>query len=118
APWGTVQFDVRNGEPIPIHGGSGGSGVYNAISPGSLIPGVGYTPIFAGSSYIQAVSFTPQGPDARAIVTYSQSTDPENPHYADMTRLFSQSGWVKLPFKEGDIRRDPELVVIKLNAPR
>ena len=118
APWGTVQFDVRNGEPIPIHGGSGGSGVYNAISPGSLIPGVGYTPIFAGSSYIQAVSFTPQGPDARAIVTYSQSTDPENPHYADMTKLFSQSGWVKLPFKEGDIRRDPELVVIKLNAPR
>ncbi len=55
---------------------------------------------------------------ARAIVTYSESTDPENPHYADMTRLFSQSGWVKLPFKEGDIRRDPELVVIKLNAPR
>ena len=51
-------------------------------------------------------------------MTYSESTDPENPHYADMTRLFSQSGWVKLPFKEGDIRRDPELVVIKLNAPR
>jgi acyl-homoserine-lactone acylase len=118
APWGTVQFDVRNGESIPIHGGSGTSGVYNAISPGGLIPGVGYTPIFHGSSYIQAVTFTPQGPDARAIVTYSESTDPENPHYADMTRLFSQSGWVKLPFKEGDIRRDPELVVIKLNAPR
>jgi acyl-homoserine-lactone acylase len=118
APWGTVQFDVRNGESIPIHGGSGTSGVYNAISPGGLIPGVGYTPIFHGSSYIQAVTFTPQGPDARAIVTYSESTDPENPHYADMTKLFSKSGWVKLPFKEGDIRRDPELVVIKLNAPR
>jgi len=118
APWGTVQFDVRNGEVIPIHGGSGTSGVYNAIAPGGPVPGVGYTPIFAGSSYIQAVTFTPSGPDARAIVSYSQSTDPESPHFADMTRLFSQSGWVKMPFKEGDIRRDPNLSVIRLNAVR
>ena len=32
-PWGQVHFDTRNGERIPIHGGSGGSGVYNAITP-------------------------------------------------------------------------------------
>jgi acyl-homoserine-lactone acylase len=79
---------------------------------------VGFTPIVSGSSYIQAVSFTSSGPDARAVVTYSQSTDPENPHFADMTRLFSASGWVDLPFNEGAIESDPNLSVIQLTEKR
>ena len=99
--WGEIQFDTRGGETIPIHGGSGTSGVYNAISPAALVPGEGFTPIVSGSSYIQAVTFTRSGPDARAVVTYSQSTDPENPHFADMTRLFSASGWVDHAFHGG-----------------
>jgi acyl-homoserine-lactone acylase len=116
--WGQVQFDLRNGEPLPIHGGSGTSGVYNAITPAPLTPGVGATPILYGSSYIQAVTFTRKGPEARAVLTYSQSSDPANPHYADMTRLFSSYGWVDLPFAEGDIRRDPNLTVLKLTEKR
>lgn len=118
APWGAVHFDVRNGEVIPIHGGSDASGVYNAMQALSLVPGAGYTPIVGGSSYIQAVTFTPKGPDARAVVTYSQSSDPANPHYADMTKLFSNYGWVQLPFEEGDIRRDPNLQVLHLSERR
>jgi acyl-homoserine-lactone acylase len=114
-PWGLVHFDTRNGEAIPIHGGSGVSGVYNAITPSTLIPGAGLTPILGGSSYIQSVTFRPNGPDARAIVTYSQSTDPANPNYADMTKLFSDYGWVTMPFAEGDIRRDPNLTVLRLS---
>jgi acyl-homoserine-lactone acylase len=114
-PWGLVHFDTRNGEAIPIHGGSGGSGVYNAITPSTLVPGVGSTPILGGSSYIQSVTFGPNGPDARAILTYSQSSDPANPNYADMTKLYSDYGWVTLPFAEGDIRRDPNLKVLRLS---
>ncbi len=117
-PWGQVQFDLRNGEAIPIHGGSGGSGVYNAIVPAPLTPGVGYAPILGGSSWIQSVTFGPNGPDARAVLTYSQSSDPANPHHADMTRLFSTYGWVRLPFAEGDIRRDPNLTVMRLREKR
>lgn len=117
-PWGAVQFDTRNGLAIPIHGGSGTSGVYNAITPSALIPGVGTTPILGGSSYIQSVSFTPSGPVARAVLTYSESSDPANPHYADLTRLFSNYGWVDMPFVEGDIRRDPNLKVLKLSEKR
>ncbi len=106
-PWGAVHFDSRgDGSTIPIHGGSGGSGVYNAISAGGLIDGVGYTPIFAGSSYIQAVSWKGNWPEARAIVTYSQSTDPDSPHFSDMTQLFSDEGWVELPFEKSEIHRD------------
>ncbi len=118
-PWGDVQFDVRNGERIPIHGGSGVSGVYNAITTQTApVPSTGYTPILGGSSYIQSVTFRPSGPEARAIVTYSQSTDPENPHYADKTKLYSDYGWVEMPFAEGDIRRDPNLKSLRLSEKR
>ncbi len=117
-PWGQVHFDIRNGQRLPIHGGSGTSGVYNAITPSSLVAGTGYTPILGGSSYVQSVTFTNKGPEARAVVTYSQSSDPANPHFADMTALFSNYGWVNLPFAEGDIRRDPQLTVIKLREKR
>jgi acyl-homoserine-lactone acylase len=116
--WGQVHFDTRgDGSIIPIHGGRGGSGVYNAISAGGLVDGVGFTPIFAGSSYIQAVSWDRNWPDARAIVTYSQSTDPDSPHFSDMTELFSNEGWVELPFKMGDIKKD-EIESIMLGGPR
>jgi len=113
-PWGQVQFEVRNGQQFPIHGGSGPSGVWNAIGPAGLAPNVGYTPIVAGSSYIQAVTFRDSGPEARALVTYSQSSDPANPHYADMTRLYSNYGWVAMPYSERDMRQDPNLKSLML----
>ena len=75
-------------------------------SAGGLIDGVGYTPIFAGSSYIQAVSWKRRGPDARALVTYSQSTDPASEHYADMTRLYSGKGWNDMPYCPADIEAE------------
>ena len=111
-------FTAADGTTIWAAGGSGNSGVYNAITPSSLIPAVGYTPILGGTSYVQSVTFTHKGPEARALVTYSQSSDPANPHYADMTALFSNYGWVNLPFAEGDIRRDPNLKVLKLKEKR
>lgn len=114
-PWGQVQFDLRNGQPVPIHGGSGASGVWNAIVPGALVPNVGFAPILGGSSYIQAVTFGPSGPDARAIVTYSQSSDPANPHYADMTQLFSRYGWVRMPFSEREMRQDPDFEALVIS---
>lgn len=117
-PWGQVHFDIRNGQRLPIHGGSGNSGVYNAITPSALVPGVGHTSILGGSSYVQSVTFTHKGPEARAVVTYSQSSDPANPHYADMTTLFSNYGWLRLPYDERDIRRDPSLTVLKLKEKR
>jgi len=102
--WGEVHFDTRNGETFPIHGG--GSGVYNAIGAGGLIDGVGYTPIFAGSSFIQTVRWADDWPDVRGIVTYSQSTDPESPHFSDMTKVFSDQEWVAFPFRMRDIQQD------------
>jgi acyl-homoserine-lactone acylase len=104
AAWGDVHFDVRNGVRIPISGGPGDHGIYNAIGA-ELSPGEGYTPIGGGSSIVMAVSFGRWGPIAKGVLTYSQSTDPESPFFADQTLLFSEEGWNDLPFHPWDIHR-------------
>ena len=116
APLGTVQYVVRNGQQIPIHGGPGGTGVFNAINNSlSGTPGRGYD-VPHGSSYIQTVTWDENGPKAGIILTYSQSTDPASPHYKDMTELYSQKGWVNVPYREADILADPNLTTLHLVA--
>jgi acyl-homoserine-lactone acylase len=64
----------------------------------------GYTPIVAGNSYIQSVTWNEDGsPNARAILTYSQSPEPDSPFYADQTEIYSQSEWIEMPFTDEQI---------------
>jgi acyl-homoserine-lactone acylase len=64
----------------------------------------GYTPIVTGNSYIQSVTWNEDGsPSARAILTYSQSPEPDSPYYADQTKIYSQSQWIDMPFTEEEI---------------
>jgi acyl-homoserine-lactone acylase len=101
APWGEVQFVEKNGERIPIHGGSGDM-MFSVITS-NLIPGEGYSAIRHGNSYIQAITWDESDcPDAYAILTYSQSTDPASDHYADATKLYSNGGWIDMPFCEAE----------------
>ena len=100
--WGEIQYSERNGERIGIHGGSGGF-MFNAIYA-DRVADAGYTEGFAGSSFIMATTWDDTDcPDAFGVMTYSQSTDPASPHFADLTKLYSQKGWVDLPFCEADI---------------
>jgi acyl-homoserine-lactone acylase len=67
---------------------------------------------------VQVVSFTGAAcpTDARTILTYSESTDPTNPHYADQTALFSQKQWVTDRFCASDIAAAPVQQVTHLTA--
>ncbi len=97
SPWGEVQFVEKNGERIPIHGGSGDM-MFSVITS-DLVPGEGYSAIRHGNSYIQAITWDESDcPNAYAILTYSQSTDPASNHYADATKLYSNGGWIDMPF--------------------
>ncbi len=111
---GDIQFEIRNGEHIPIPGGEGWAGMWSMIVS-QLQPEVGYTPIVHGNSYIQVVNWD-EGDRvrARAILTYSQSDNPASPYYADQTRLYSRGEWIDLPFYEEDIVADPGYVLINL----
>ena len=98
-PWGEVQFDEKNGVRYGIHGGSG-SMMFSVITS-DLVDGEGYSAIRHGNSYMQAITWDETDcPDAYAMVTYSQSTDPASDHYADATELYSNGGWIDMPFCE------------------
>lgn len=105
APYGTVHFAVRGQDKIPVHGGEGSDGVLNAQQARWNAQAKGYVP-YHGSSYIQVVTFDAKGPVADAVLSYSQSTDPASPHYADQTWLYSKKGWHRLPFHPADIAKE------------
>ncbi|MFT4822991.1 MAG: acyl-homoserine-lactone acylase [Halioglobus sp.] len=104
APWGDVQFLERNNERVPIHGGAGTMGVFGAISAG--LQDGGYKNPRAGSSYIQTVTWDESDcPIAEAILTHSQSVQPDSNNYGDQTWLYSDKRWAPFPFCEEDIAR-------------
>ena len=99
APLHEVQFVERGGQRIPLHGGA----TFSAISA-ALVPGLGFTsPLNPSNSYLQVVSFDPQGPVADAILASSQTPDPASPFYADQTWLYARKTWVRLPFRRNDV---------------
>jgi len=110
---GDYQKDVRpDGTVTPYHGGPGDLGVFNALNV-AWDPVKGYAGRLPhGSSFIQAVQFDGDGcPDAQTILTYSQSTNPRSPHYADQTRLYARSGWVTDRFCAADVKAATRSVV-------
>lgn len=103
---GQVQFATRNAEKIPLHGGPGDpNGDFNAIYT-EFTPGKGFSDPDLGSSYVQVVTWHDGFcPDARTILTYSQSANPDSPFYADQTRLYSRKKWVTGLFCRADVLR-------------
>ena len=98
-PWGEVQFDEKNGKRYGIHGGSG-SMMFSVITS-DLVADKGYANIKHGNSYMQAVTWDESDcPNAWAVLSYSQSTDPASAHYADATALYSSGNWIDMPFCE------------------
>lgn len=110
---GDYQYERRGTERIPIHGGPGSVGVFNAINVG-WVQGQGYPNVPHGSSFVYVTQFTDGCPQTRNILTYSQSTNPNSPYFADQTRMFSQKQWVVEPFCESDILADPNLEVVTI----
>ena len=119
APLRGYQYEVRGGRRIPIHGGPGGLGVFNAISA-QWRPGEGgYTNIPHGTSFITAVAFTPEErcpAEARTFVTYGQSENQDSPHATDYSRAFSRKDWNEVPYCRWQIRGNPDLDVTRVSS--
>ena len=120
APLGDWQYERRGSERIPIHGGPGVVGVFNAINVSWVGSGSnpGYPNVPHGSSFVMAAQFTddPNCPvDTRTILTYSQSTNPNSPYFADQTRMFSRKEWKDEAFCEDEIAADPNLEVTDIS---
>jgi acyl-homoserine-lactone acylase len=119
APLGNHQYVERGGQKIPIPGGPGTLGVFNAINV-SWSPPAGYGTVPHGSSFVMATRFTGGRCPVRTetFVTYGESENPESPHNSDYTRAFSEERWNRVPFCEREIARAPGLRVTRLRLPR
>lgn len=128
-PLGDAQYTVRAGERIPIHGGGRNEGVANLIiysvlkttvgdpqPRGDVLNGAtdlttdGYV-VNYGTSFIMAMQFTDESPEAYAFITYGQSDDPASPYHTDQTKRFSDKDWRQILYTEEAIEADPELQV-------
>ncbi|MCC2662988.1 MAG: hypothetical protein K0S35_910 [Geminicoccaceae bacterium] len=113
APYGEFHWELRGDERIPIHGGEGTQGVFNAISD-HWEDGVGYDDVTSGSSFVMVTSFEPGSKCAkdRSILTYSLSENPDSEFYADQTRMYSEKKWVDPPFCAKEVKKAAESVEV------
>jgi len=101
--WGQVQ-QAADGTPVP--GGPQELGIYNAMY--SVPVGAGKRLVVSGTSYLQLVGLTRQGPQAFGLLAFSQSSEAASPHAGDQTRAFSAKQLAPIPFTEAQIQADPQ----------
>ncbi len=90
APLRGHQYENRGGEDIPIHGGPGSVGVFNAINVSWDPEKDGYGDVEHGSSFMMAAQFVDGRCPVQAgtFVTYSQTENQRSKHAADYTRAY------------------------------
>ena len=115
SPLRGLQYEKRGEEAIPVHGGPGPNGVFNVITA-PFVPGQGFPNVVHGSSFVMAAQFTDGCPESRSILTYSLSSDPTSPFFADQNRLFAKKQWVDMRFCESEILADPALQITRLGS--
>lgn len=109
---GIATWSGRGGDSTLLPGISRGT-EYNEITD---LTDEGYV-ITNGNSWVMALQYTPEGPVARAVMTYSQSEDPDSPYFADQTELYASQRMRPILFREADILADANLVVEELTYP-
>jgi len=121
---GNLQIGHRYGRQYPIHGGNRHEGIANLQMSTSVGNNPTETPIFTGSgefagdsdslsksgynvvhgsSFIMTLGWSDVGPEAEAILSYSQSGDPESPYFDDQTQLYAEKSWRPVRFTPTDI---------------
>jgi acyl-homoserine-lactone acylase len=128
---GEVQVAVRNGTVVALHGGNGSDGTPNQINwagggltadpavaelvrqrlaPWSSLSQVtggdtdvtGYR-VGTGTSFLLAVGYGPDGPDAKVFLTYSNTEDRTAPDYLAATEAYSTKSWRDVLLNTDDI---------------
>jgi acyl-homoserine-lactone acylase len=70
-----------------------------------------------GTSFLMVVGFTDAGPVARAMLTYSASSDPTSSHFADQTEMYARKQWRPVLFSARDIEADSQLRIETVCSP-
>lgn len=121
---GNLQLAHRFDRQYPVHGGNGYEGIANVQMTNTRGSNLPETPIFSGSdnfiadskslsqtgynvvhgsSFIMTLGWTDSGPEAEALLSYSQSGDPNSPHFDDQTQLYAEKAWRPIRYTLDDI---------------
>ena len=127
---GEAQFALRNGVKVPMHGGSGVDGTTNVVGFGTsasimdpALDEIGRERVAVGSSlatiddeagylinngtsFLLALAYTDDGPQAKVFLAYSNTEDRSSKDYVAATERFSQKDWRTVAFTEGAIADD------------
>ncbi|MEM7730730.1 MAG: penicillin acylase family protein, partial [Pseudomonadota bacterium] len=113
-PLGDVQFFDVDGERLPAGGNPYALHLVRTTWDDTL---GGYShPVLIGDSFTHLVTFTDEGLDARFVLSYSQSTDPDSPHNDDQLPLYLSGDWIDLPFTDAEIEADPAFNSVRLQG--
>jgi len=122
SPLGDVQKAHRAGTAIAVHGGNSHEGIANLqvtrpyidspifsgnndrLSDSKTLSSSGYN-IAHGSSFIMTLNFTDEGPQAQAILSYSQSGAPKSGNFSDQTARYRDKQWRDIYFERSDIAK-------------
>jgi acyl-homoserine-lactone acylase len=102
------------------------AGPSSSLSPAAALPvlvnpdsglRIGGYQVRGGTSALMVVAFTPDGPDATALLVHGQSGDPASPYWADQAYRYSDLAW-------RGVRTDPDDIAgagersVSLRVPR
>lgn len=132
---GDIQFQIKGGVQHGVPGGTFADGTISIASwsggNDTVLSGPGRAPTVSesgltadgyyanyGNSFVMAMAFTDDGPQAHAITTYSQSADPASAHFDDQSaRLAAGEGMRPILFTAEEIAADENLRVEEVSLP-
>jgi acyl-homoserine-lactone acylase len=135
-PLGQMQRDGRVGDSgIPVGGGAEIDGTASVVgccsgsktmAPTGPVGTFGQTqsysdlgyPVTTGNSFMMVLAFTPDGPSARAVLTYGQPDDPTDPDFTSQTRVYSNNTFRPVLFTAQQIAADPDAMTLEVTGAR
>jgi acyl-homoserine-lactone acylase len=132
APLGEVQWAVRGGRRVGVHGGQERDGAANILGPIGLLPSHSLEPptptapavpgrteltglrqggyeVTYGTAWLMVVALGADGPRARGLLPYGQTGDLTSPEAAEQLEAYAAKALRPMLFEEADIAADPAL---------
>ena len=109
APLGTLRFARSEGREVPLFGGCDAEGYFSisCANEGDYTMG----DRSHGNTYLQVVYFDRRGVQARTLLAHGEKeTAVTNGKGLAPVARYAKKDWLRFPFREEDIARDPALV--------
>jgi acyl-homoserine-lactone acylase len=112
-PLGVRRFARSGGRRVPWYGGCHGAGYFTVAC--NHDGGYAMGPDSAANSYLQVVTFGPQGPQAHTMLAHGlRPSAVEGGEGGAAVSRYARKAWLRFPFTDAEIARDPRLTTTVL----